>query len=113
MGTQRISRREFMRLAGMSAAGLFASRLKMPALMDEPFMPDAEISITALEKTVQILSGAKTKVWSYEGQLLSGTDVTVQNLSGTYLGPILRVKSGTKIRMYFHNNLAEDSVVHP
>lgn len=29
------------------------------------------------------------------------------------LGPILRVKSGTKIRIYFHNNLAEKSVIHP
>ncbi len=60
-----------------------------------------------------ILSGAQTKVWSYEGQLLSGSGVTVTNLSGTYLGPILRAKSGTKVRIYFHNNLAEDSVVHP
>jgi FtsP/CotA-like multicopper oxidase with cupredoxin domain len=81
--------------------------------MDEPFVPDAEISITALEKYVSILSGAQTKVWSYEGQLLSGSGVTVQNLPGTYLGPILRAKSGTKVRINFHNNLAEDSVVHP
>jgi FtsP/CotA-like multicopper oxidase with cupredoxin domain len=77
------------------------------------FMPDAEVSITASEKYVQILSGAQTKVWSYEGQLLSGSGVTVTNLPGNYLGPILRVQSGTKIRIYFHNNLAEDSVIHP
>ena len=113
MGTQKISRREFMRLAGMSAAGLFANRLKMPALMDEPFMPDAELSITAAEKYVQILSGAQTRVWSYEGQLLSGSGVTIQNLPGNYLGPIIRAKTGTKLRIYFHNNLAEDSVIHP
>jgi blue copper oxidase len=79
----------------------------------EPFMPDAEISITAAPKTVQILSGAQTNVWSYEDQLLSGSGVTVQNLPGIYLGPILRARSGTKIRIYFNNNLAEDSVVHP
>ena len=79
----------------------------------EPFVPDAEVKITALEKYVQILSGAQTKVWSYQGELLSGSGVTVTNLPGTYLGPILRAKSGTKVRIFFHNNLAEDSVVHP
>ena len=113
MSTQKISRRDFLRLTGVSAAALFASGLRRPSLMDEPFVPDAEISITALEKYVQILSGAQTKVWSYEGQLLSGSGVTVQNLPGTYLGPILRAKSGTKVRINFHNNLAENSVVHP
>jgi FtsP/CotA-like multicopper oxidase with cupredoxin domain len=114
MSSQKISRRDFLRLTGVSAAALFAGGLRRPSLMDmEPFMPDAEISITAQEKWVQILSGAQTKVWSYEGQLDSGSGVTVQNLPGTYLGPILRAKSGTKVRINFHNNLAEDSVVHP
>ena len=79
----------------------------------EPFMPDAEVDITAAEKWVQILSGAQTRVWGYEGQLLSGSGVTVQAVPGSYLGPILRVKTGTKVRIYFHNNLAEDSVIHP
>jgi len=81
--------------------------------MEEPFMPDAEISITAAEKYVQILSGAQTRVWSYEGQLLNGSGVTVQNLPGNYLGPILRTQTGTKVRIYLHNNLAEDTVLHP
>jgi FtsP/CotA-like multicopper oxidase with cupredoxin domain len=79
----------------------------------EPFVPDAEIAITAAPKTVQILSGAPTTVWSYEGQLLSGSGVTVQNIPGIYLGPILRAQSGKKVRIFFHNNLAEDSVIHP
>ena len=113
MITQKINRREFLRLAGINAAVLFAGRFRRPSQMGEPFMPDAEISITAAEKYVQILSGAQTRVWSYEGQLLSGSGVTVQNLPGLYLGPILRARSGTKVRIYFHNNLAEDSVVHP
>jgi FtsP/CotA-like multicopper oxidase with cupredoxin domain len=116
MISQKISRRDFLKFTGIGAAALFGSNLlpiNKRASSMEPFVPDAEISITALEKYVQILSGAKTKVWSYEGQLLSGSGVTVQNLSGMYLGPILRAKSGTKVRIYFHNNLAEDSVMHP
>ena len=38
----------------------------------------------------------QTRVWSYEGQLLSGSGVTVQNLPGSYLGPILRVKAARR-----------------
>jgi len=120
MNSQNLSRRDFLRMAGMgSAALLVGNRLgfsrpgsSMGSLM-EPFVPDAEISITAVEKYVQILSGAQTRVWGYEGQLLSGSGVTVQNLPAIYLGPILRARSGTRVRIYFHNNLAEDSVVHP
>jgi FtsP/CotA-like multicopper oxidase with cupredoxin domain len=117
MKPKDLNRRDFLRLAGVGTAALFGSgfRRYMPfAQMDmEPFMPDAVIDITAAEKYVQILPGTQTRVWSYEGQLLEGTGVTVQNLTGNYLGPILRVKSGTKVRLNFHNNLAEDSVIHP
>src|SRR5574342_179949 len=113
MNIQNISRRDFLRLAGVNAIALLGSKFKSPALMGEEFMPDAEVSITAAEKTVQILSGAQTRVWSYEGELLSGSGVTVLNLPGNYLGPIIRAKSGTKLRIFFHNNLAEDSVIHP
>jgi FtsP/CotA-like multicopper oxidase with cupredoxin domain len=112
MSTQRISRRDFLRLAGVGAGAMFAGGFKLPALM-EPFVPDAEIAITAREKYVQILSGSQTRVWSYEGQLLSGSGVTVQAVPGSYLGPIIRAKSGTKLRIYFNNQLAEDSVIHP
>jgi len=120
MNTKRMSRRGFLQVAGLgSAALLIGKRLDRIGLRSitssqmEPFMPDAEISITASEKFVQILSGAQTRVWSYEGQLISGSGVTVQNLPGNYLGPILRVRSGTKVRIYFNNDLAEDSVIHP
>ncbi len=125
MSSQSVSRRDFLRLAGVSTALLFGGGLGIfgrrplplsaaaPWAQMEPFVPDAEISLTAAEKWVQILPGAQTRVWSYEGQLLSGSGVTVQNLPGIYLGPILRVKSGTKVRIFFHNNLAEDSVIHP
>ena len=112
MGTPKITRREFLRLAGVSATAMFASGFRLPSLI-EPFVPDAEISITAKEKWVQILSGSQTRVWSYEGQLLSGSGVTVQAVPGSYLGPIIRARSGTKLRIYFHNELAEDSVIHP
>ena len=124
MNSRIISRREFLKSAGVLTTGLLLGSgfdklghglplIRTARAQMEPFMPDAEVSITAAPKTVQILSGAQTNVWSYEGQLLNGSGVTVQNLPGNYLGPILRVKSGTKVRIYFHNNLPEDSVIHP
>lgn len=112
MRKQTISRREFLRLAGLGTTAMLASGFRLPLQM-EPFVPDAEIAITAKEKYVQILSGSQTRVWSYEGQLLSGSGVTVQAVPGSYLGPIIRAKTGTKLRIYFHNQLAEDSVIHP
>ena len=118
MSSQNLNRRDFLKLAGISYGGLlFGNRLdsylKSSSPQMDEFMPDAEIAITAKEKWVQILSGSQTRVWGYEGQLLSGSGVTVQNLPGNYLGPIIRVKTGMKLRIYFHNELAEDSVIHP
>ena len=131
MSKIRISRREFLQSAGFfSAAALLqkplsglASRGALPARpgasmpgvraqMGE-FMPDAEVDITAVEKWLQVMPGEQTKVWSYEGALVSGSGVTVQPVPNSSLGPILRAKSGTKVRINFYNHLAEDSVIHP
>ena len=132
MSTHRISRREFLQSAGyLGAAMLLGNQVKklpspaygsrmalgprtaVHAQMMEPFVADAEVSVTAKEKWLQILPGAQTKVWGYEGELLSGSGVTVQPVPNSSLGPILRAKSGTKVRLFFHNDLAEDSVIHP
>ncbi len=62
----RLAQRASLFSGGSTRTGLAIGRAQM-----EPFVPDAEISITAAPKTVQILPGAPTNVWSYEGQLLS------------------------------------------
>ncbi len=116
-----INRRDFLRIAGFGSAAILLNKplhnalgLRIPNRMQtEPFVPDAEISLTATDTMMQILPGAQTRVYHYEGQLLSGSGVTVQSVPGSYLGPIIRAKKGTKIRIFFHNNLGEDSVVHP
>ncbi len=138
MRKQLMSRRAFLGRSGIGAAlllgggyhpfGQTTGLLKLlesqptagqpfttqPQMM-EPFVPDAEVAVTAVEKYVQILPGAQTRVWGYEGELVSDNtgNVTVQSIPGSYLGPILRVPRGTKLRFVFHNNLAENSVVHP
>ena len=78
MNSKHISRRDFLQVAGLGGAALLlGSRLdafgRHPSLFStgraqmEPFVPDAELSITADEKMVQILSGAPTTVCSYKG----------------------------------------------
>lgn len=125
METQSISRRRFLQLAGVGASALVGSSLNLsgrrPSLgrgvaasgSVQSFVADAEISLTALEKDVQILSGAPTHVWSYYGELLSGSGATVQNIEGSYLGPIIRAESGKNLRIFLHNGLTEDTVLHP
>jgi len=136
MNKKPMTRREFLQKGSLgalfllggglnslgSSASLLNTFLKQPAglrpatllpQMGDMFMPDAEVLITASEKFVQILPGAQTRVWGYEGELISGSGVTVQSIPGSYLGPILRVRKGTKLRLIFQNDLAEDSVIHP
>ncbi len=132
-----VSRRRFLRGAQVGAAVLLGSSVSAvspglaaaasasapqagepgapaPAPMDMgEFEPDAEIALSAGEKWVQILPGSPTRVWGYEGHLLSGSGATVESIPGSYLGPIIRVQSGTKLRLYLHNNLAEETVLHP
>lgn len=121
--TRRMSRRAFLGRAGIGGAALLAGKMfgvfdplsAFGALKTQTgaFVADAEIAITAAEKTVQILAGKETRVWSYSGDWLSGSGVTVTNLPGNYLGPIVRIKSGTQLKLNFHNKLAENSILHP
>lgn len=133
-----MNRREFLRGAGLGGAlllgggflpagrsSLMDSLLRGPALnglpgaraqMGMPFEADAEILLKSVEKEVQVLPGAPTRVMGYEGQLLSGGGVTVDAIPGSSLGPILRVQSGTRLRIFHENHLYasnQPTVVHP
>lgn len=120
MRPKRISRRDFLKVTGFGCAALLLGEHTNTIGSHFPnrgtataFVPDAEISIAATDRRMQILPGTQTRVYNYEGKLLSGSGVTVQTIPDSYLGPILRVKSGTKLRIFFKNNLIEDSIIHP
>jgi FtsP/CotA-like multicopper oxidase with cupredoxin domain len=72
---------------------------------------DVELSIQAIQKEVEIFSGVKTKVWSYEGAVLKGPSDSLTP-SGTYLGPTLRLRKGQKVQIHFSNKLPETSIIH-
>ena len=44
--------------------------------------------------------------------MLAGDPASVVTLPGSYLGPILRVRRGQRVRVHFTNDLPEPSIVH-
>ena len=73
---------------------------------------DLELALRATRGQVGILAGAETAVWRYQAELLSGDPASVATLSGSYLGPVLRVRQGQRVRVRFTNELPEPSIVH-
>lgn len=76
------------------------------------FNPDRELTITARADEIAIFNGAPTNVWRYAAELIHGEPQTVQSLPDSYLGPILRVQRGQKLRIHFNNDLPEASIIH-
>ena len=76
------------------------------------FVPDVELVLTAAPDEVAVLPGDLTRVWRFTGRLLKGPADTLQTLAGSYLGPVIRLRRGQKVRVRFVNQLAEDSIVH-
>ncbi len=76
------------------------------------FNADIEIDLKAVIDKVQILPGQPTTVWRYKASILKGPASTVQNLNDTFTGPVFRFKKGQKVRIFFRNNLPEESIVH-
>ena len=116
-------RRELLRLLSLSAlAGTVAC--KGPSVGASPaafspqttsgsgFVPDVELLLTAAPDEVAVLPGSPTRVWRFSGRLLKGPANTLQTLPGSYLGPVIRLRRGQKVRVRFANQLAEESIVH-
>ncbi len=78
------------------------------------FIPDIEINLKAAPTTVPILPGQTTQVWSYTAQLVKGDPNSLQTIPDSYLGPIIRVRKGQRVRVNFQNNLPQGqaSIVH-
>lgn len=76
------------------------------------FKPDVEIDLLAQVDTVSILPGQSTRVYRYTAKLLTGPKETLTEIPGSYLGPIIRLHKGQKVRIHFHNKLPEPSITH-
>lgn len=117
-----LTRRDFLRSAGAAAvlAQVAAARPRSEALIsrtilprdDRSFIPDVVIDLQAAPREASLFPGQATRVWSYEGRASAGDAASLQTLSGSYLGPIIRARKGTNLRVNFTNGLAEESVIH-
>lgn len=76
------------------------------------FKPGIEIELTAQPVAMQLLEGPKTEVFHYKARLLKGEKHNLTKIDGSFLGPIIRVKRGQKIRVFFKNNLPRESIIH-
>jgi FtsP/CotA-like multicopper oxidase with cupredoxin domain len=122
-GRNRRDRRAFLKLAGFGAIGLLTAGLRPfteplfaspypVAAQNTGFTPDLDLSLTARAGRTDILPGAPTGVWRYEAKVHSGDPRRVETLADSYLGPILRVNRGEKVRIRFENELPHESIVH-
>ncbi|MGM0375983.1 MAG: multicopper oxidase family protein [Bacteroidota bacterium] len=79
---------------------------------DSDFQADVEIELTAEPTAMQLLPGNQTDVFHYRAKLIKGEARNLTNIEDSYLGPIIRVERGQKIRVVFNNNLPRESIIH-
>lgn len=110
-------RREFLQ---RTALGIMATALptivlagngKIKSRPSNTFKPDVEVEFIARVAEIPIMSGANTSVFKYYGKLLKGPETTLKAVPG-YLGPILNLFQGQKVRIWFYNQLPEASIIH-
>ena len=116
-----INRRQFLNLTGAGAAGLLFGGLTSLADTSVPqtglarakkFDPDLDLDLYATPAEVPILPGSPTGVWRFEARLLKGDPSSLGTLERTYLGPVIRARTGQNVRIRFHNNIPDDTIVH-
>jgi FtsP/CotA-like multicopper oxidase with cupredoxin domain len=126
MTSQHINRRDFLHLSGFGAATLFSGGISnllnayteniqaavLPVPEDGAFTPDVELALSAVPADIPILSGQPTRVWQYQGEVLGGNPNALLTIPNSYLGPIIRVQRGQKVRIHFTNQLSEPSIIH-
>jgi len=111
-----MNRRRFLQLAGTAGMGLLAfptmSFPQIGAAAGRETPPDLELALRAGLQRARIFSGPQTDVWAYTGRILNGDPAQLTPLSDSYLGPLIRVKKGQRIRIHFENGLPAQSIIH-
>jgi FtsP/CotA-like multicopper oxidase with cupredoxin domain len=76
------------------------------------FNPDVEFDLYCRSSSVSILPGQQTRVQQYAALLKKGPKETLIDIPGSYLGPLIHLQKGQKVRINLHNKLAEPTVTH-
>ncbi len=73
---------------------------------------DVHMELQAVQEEVALRPGTPTRVWRYRGKVLSGDASTLEASDATYLGPLIRVRRGQRVRIDLVNELPEPTIVH-
>jgi FtsP/CotA-like multicopper oxidase with cupredoxin domain len=108
-------RRAFLGAAAAVAVGAaapFAPWIGQAVAQRNAFVPDVELELAARPDEVAVLPGRPTAVWRYAGRVLKGPADALQPIAETFTGPILRFRTGQKVRIRFHNQITQPSITH-
>ena len=107
-------RRDLLRLGTAGLAALAGGSPAEGATEEarNPFKPDLAIELTAAPRQAALRAGSKTPVWSYQARVTKGDADSVQTWNGGWLGPILRVRRGQRVRVDFVNKIDQPSIVN-
>ena len=111
-------RRQFLKLAGYGTLGMMAGFLPgidnfaVAQSTKTGFIPDIDISLTAQPGEAAVFQGIPTKVWRFNATVNKGPGSRIVSIPESYLGPIIKVRQGDKVRIRFKNNIPEASIVH-
>ncbi|WP_421910537.1 multicopper oxidase family protein [Marinobacter sp.] len=97
-------------LLGGCQPGGAATHAETSGLEQGPF--DVELTLFARPDVAPILPGAASEVWRYTASLLKGPDDTLTRLGDGYLGPLIRLRRGQRVRIHIDNQLPEATTVH-
>lgn len=125
-------RRSFLQMAGCGAAAVLTHTGAA-----SKSLANLELVLRATMFEVPLWPGAPTSVWGYQGEVLAGDPRSLQPLQApargypvryanlfsqapprrgsapyTYLGPLMRVRRGQRVRIHFTNQLPEATVMH-
>ncbi|HUE85722.1 MAG TPA: multicopper oxidase domain-containing protein [Vicinamibacterales bacterium] len=113
MNKVTMPRRAVLQLLGLAPLGHFVRASSLEPLDGVVAQtPDVEVAFTAAADDVGLLPGAQTRVWRFSARVLRGPATTLQPFDDSYLGPVLRVRRGQRVRVRFVNQLREPSIVH-
>ncbi len=83
-----------------------------PTKTNPSFKPDVELELFCKPNSVSILKGTKTSVLQYSAKLIKGAKGTLTTIPNSYLGSIIRLRKGQKVRIRLHNGLSQPTVTH-
>ena len=92
--------------------GMQAMPKLTPNKANPNFKPDVEFDLFCRTGAVSIFSGQQTQVQQYAALLKKGPKETIMDIPGSYLGPLIHLQKGQKVRINLHNKLAEPTVTH-